>query len=120
MALALMGAWIRSLVLSDAIVVPSGTRWVDAAVSDAGYLMWVDFCDENPSPSIQWKQFSAGFFRNPELIEWRRPLLVFESGEFRASTKTAGRIWSAHFGAIVLPLTLISAYLLVVPSRKRP
>jgi hypothetical protein len=119
MALAMMGAWFRSLILCDAIVVQSGTRWVDAIVSDAGHLMWADVCDDSPAPFIQWKQFPAAKFRDQESIEWHKLGLSFAIGEFRSPKTAAGRIWSAPYCALVIPLTLLSAYLLLWKPRKR-
>jgi hypothetical protein len=119
MACATMGAWFRSFVLCDAIVVRSGTRWVDAIVADAGHLMWADICDVAPDPLIQWKQFPMAMFRDQESIEWHKLGFSFAIGEFRSPKTAAGRIWSAPYYALVSPLTLLSAYLLLRKPRTR-
>jgi hypothetical protein len=118
MALAMTGAWFRSLILCDAILIRSGTSWVDAIVSDAGHLMWADVCDDSPDPVIQWRQFPATMFRDQESIEWHKLWLSFAIGEFRSSKTVVGRIWSAPYCALVVPLTLLSAYLLLWKPRK--
>lgn len=110
MALVLMGGWIRSRVVQDQIILGANKR-CHVVVSSRGYLRWFAIDDESP-PFLSWRSgvytdISNGKFL---LATWRGTAVVHVY---------AGRDWIVPYAFVAIPLTLLSAYL-ILWRNKRP
>lgn len=116
MALAFVGGWIRSLSVTDSWQFPVGNRWHVGFVSHGGQFScgW-DNLEE--AMSYEWRSF-----------EWRKSVAYqFHNIRFDFSGGKAPKCGGGKpsqlmisYWSITLPLTLLSAYLLLVPSTKQP
>jgi hypothetical protein len=99
MALALMGLWLRSLSVSDRVIVVAGPRLHAACLSD-GAVVWVGRHSQ-PSERTQWLSGPVGSFDVHEFDD----LATF--GYILALPLT------------VLLFTFVAGCLILVPGRKR-
>lgn len=132
MALAFTGAWLRGHRLTD-VYSPGGTRTIiDSWTSSRDGIEWLRL--KRPQPMTPnrsgWRTHAAGttgssvagFIRSHEqTIDWRWGWLGFNFGESHASKPLAVRMQflTIPYWSLVLPLTLLSAYLILLPPRKR-
>lgn len=100
MALSIMAMWVRSRIVGDALLFEyqGRQRYV---VSAYGRLMW--WSDENIFPF----DYAIG-----------QPLDV-DRQEFELAQLDGTPFVALPYWYLVIPLTLLSAYMLLVPSRKR-
>jgi hypothetical protein len=130
MACVMCGMWMRSRVTHDGIY--HGMH---------GRSMWLSSCRQG----ISWTRSSKGqsdeFFYPVESwgvrswdarddsqdpyewhpVVWRWHWLGFDFGEHQQEPYFAKRVaWTVPYWSIVILLTLLSAYLLPIPSRNRP
>jgi hypothetical protein len=129
-ACVLLGLWVRSLVIRDEIRLRPN-RWLHAFASAAGTLRWGTFgplpavtdgndrlfeyttknVSDQDNNDVYWQQW-----RN----EWRYGWAGFDFGagyHWTRSDVTISR-WTAPHWAIILPLTLLSAWQLL--SKPKP
>ena len=101
MALLLMAGWMRSYVIQDVLsIYDNQSRRL--VVSFNGQLNWERLTpfvslQTSPMPVVRWRTFP---FNNP--VGWR-------------NSKAA--LWTVPYWPFVLPLTLLSAYLLLIKPR---
>jgi hypothetical protein len=110
MALVLTGEWIRSRVVQDQIILGVNKR-CHVVVSSRGYLRWFAIDDGSP-PFLSWR---SGVFTD---ISNEKFLLATGRGT-AVVTVYAGRDWIVPYAFGAVPLTLLSAYLLLSQPRKR-
>lgn len=115
MALAFVGGWIRSLAVTDSWQFPVRNRWHVGFVSHGGRFScgWTDL--KRPM-SYDWR-----------IVERRGPIAIRVRGLYFDFTDGNAPIPNGipsqriiPYWSMALPLTLLSAYLLLVPSTKRP
>lgn len=132
MALAVFGVWMRGYGVSDAF---------SFGVDEAGNNHWLNSSRDGirwerysgAGGVIGWKQFpvpqSGTVFPvdDPEwlsicAVDWRVRSCGFDFGEWRSKQKDAFRCdyWLIPYWSLVLPLTLLSAYLILWKPRKTP
>lgn len=123
MALVLAGIWVRSFNTFDILVCPA--RQQTTLVSGNGSIVWAKAWiakDTKPFQLPKWKAMpskSQLFFSDPALnINWIR--CRFGSGyEYTDAPirQISSSYWIFPFWSIVMPLTLLSAYLLLSKPR---
>lgn len=129
MALALTGAWIRSSLVQDEIYLLRPER-VYAIQSSVGGIQW-----ENHSPSFVFP--GGGSFHwisrtmvYPSERHWRSHVLeenvcwdcagfVYYKAIDSTPLSRTVEIWRGPYWSLVVPLTMLSSYLLLCPPRKR-
>ena len=136
MALAVMAAWLRSYVVYDWV-----TFWLQesgqSALSQCGCVVWQNRC--RPNPSNHFRGIEIGW----ESTDADRPALGIEthldnylilaptdstsewswSGFYFGATSDANglqRTWIISHSLLLLPLTLLSAYLILWKPRPKP
>jgi hypothetical protein len=129
MALILMVAWVRSLMICDTIVAPRrGTlQFVQSFVGTVrwGRHSWPGGVPDGvPLPSTMWmssklldEQIAESFWKH-RTIEWRWNWAGFD---FAAGDSAGERVerWAIPYWSLVIPLTLLSACLILQKARKR-
>ena len=124
MACVFMGGWVRSSVMIDCLTVSKGWWFgTEYFMSSNGLCAWytsiaTDF------PAIQWR---SAYHDDPEYQTTQIPRTkwswidygmslgdVIDENDYASRLK----IWVAPYWSIVVPLTLISAYLLLSKPRK--
>ena len=136
-ACALAGMWMRSLVYSDSVLLNRGVLANDFASSFQGGIKWVRSLDpliQSPAvPQIVAPRFQFSTTFRYDTDETLMPVFGGDVIEWRSHWQGAGfhfgtgRVSGYQFTVAVAPywfvtmlLTLMSAYLLLIPSRKRP
>ena len=128
MACVFVGGWVRSLRIQDAIVVPYGRGSSVQVVSACQCLILVSASDpmspvsmnkfswwSESVPSYLGDYYRLRFMEVIPTIKCRR----FHPSEFRHSqTSTVANCYHIPYWSIVIPLTLISAFLLLSKPRK--
>ena len=119
MACVLAGGWFRSLGLHDFICIPSGELSEDVLGSADGCLAWGLARVDNPRFKPSYR-LVTGTPADPNLkqslkFRMRWNLLGFAARDFYEIGESQCVL---PYGFIVLPLTLLSAYLIFWKSRK--
>jgi hypothetical protein len=120
-AIALMGLWIRSLRVVDLVQFPSGKHEdIRFVVTPDGYC-WEHSRFENAFPSkFYWFSTDASDYFSHRFSELSRPRgFTFVRHTGIEGIHETTHYWVPHWFCTV-STTLLSAYLLLVPSRKRP
>jgi hypothetical protein len=127
MACVLTGRWIRSLSLEDEVYFSLGKTTPVLLFSTQGYIVWakpvnVDWKDLKGQPS-RWRSSEFDprlgsreplFFQNPEFTwRWWIYAVIEDIAPLRRYRFLVISYWS-----LVVPLTLLSAYLLLWKPRK--
>lgn len=115
MALAFVGGWIRSLSVTDSCQFPVRNRWHVGFVSHGGRFScgWADL---KGAMRNDWRSVDT---HGPIAIRVRSLYFDFTEGKAPYSGGTAAQLMISYW-SMTLPLTLFSAFLLLVPSRTRP
>lgn len=118
-------AWIRSLCVNEAIMYRSDKNTLHDIRSFGGGLIWMT-THEGESKIIasnQYQTFKESRFRNPFESNriWSHNILGFEFGELRPSVRGMSvGVWVIRYSTFTIPLTLLSAWLLLSkPKRLR-
>lgn len=133
LACVLMGGWMRSTFLTDELGIPTWNHRGAALMSSGQSLLWITQ-DTNAATTgdypLDWMTVdSSDNLMNIEEIKWSWRQGGFGVGEWswleRGDTSQEGyRVTQTYrafpYWCITIPLTLLSAYLILVPSRKRP
>jgi len=122
----LIGGWMRSLISTDIMQFSSGNHAFDDVTSVDQVLVWGRNRTVEPQSVVtrpEWRSFEGASFdvfldRLDRECSWR--WCGFGVGELKkdSSKPLSLSFWSVPYWSIVLPLTLLSAYLLV--SKPRP
>jgi hypothetical protein len=129
-ALAFMVLWIRGIVVTEMfctgtgnglmyhslVLGRNGIRW-ERNQSD-GELGWMEgWTSHMPS----WPNDPLHGYTVPTVIEWRLQFGGFDFGRFHEQEYTASVVewWAIPYWSTVIPLTLLSAYLILWKARKR-
>jgi len=123
MTLAFMGGLIRSLSITEEVNFASSPYSIEVIRSQDGHIIWVSHSDLASPYVPRFPQWFSGefhelhtFFVDPE-IAWRTRSWLFAAGSLGQWTI----FWVIPYWLIVLPLTLLSAYLLLVkPQVAKP
>ena len=126
-----LAGWVRSSFFIDGLVIPLGMKSSASLVSSDSSLIWLTqqgdglFCYPN-LVSRRFSDIDDRIFENP-LFEWRWKRCGFGIGACVDGTKqvgnqmiqmTPGTVAVVPCWSVVIPLTLISALLLLSNSRK--
>jgi hypothetical protein len=126
MACLLAAAWVRSLIITDLICIPFGQLTEEVFVSEEGKLTWQRIREEDPASvptHLLWKCFYSGVGGvdddDPPVSHCR--FLGIEVGEY--TSKQMGSAFPSAFCSIpywlfVIPLTLVSVFLMLSKPRK--
>ncbi len=132
MALAFAGAWLRGHRVKD-VYSTGGPRTVyETWSSSREGISWLRLTLQQPitSSTSGWRTYIVGttgnsiegFIRNQkQTVDWRWKWLGFDSGESHASKPISIQMtfFTIPYWSLVLPLTLISAYLILWKPGKR-
>jgi hypothetical protein len=125
-ALVFLGGWVRSQSTVDVISFRSGTYLHHWLASDARFICWTrqyekysDSVWEVPEYSNSKRDASHDFRRDPN-IKWYGALREFGVFEYPASQFQGNSMatWLIPYWYVILPLALLSTYLLFVKPRK--
>ena len=122
-ALVFMGAWARSVSVMDAVQIRSGMYTMEHCVSVDHSLVWGRLRAEDSRSIIVFPVWEASKASNLDAFldranlrcSWRR--CGFGVGEMKAGPADRHTIWVIPYWVIVIPLTLLSAYLLLAKPR---
>jgi len=121
LACGFMAAWVRSVTVYDRLFLHNGTRRADSIDSVDGQLGWgVRYFSSDQNSAVTWKHdpFSAATLHDVIKIKWYGIGFCDELVEPALSSR--GVLWFVPYGSIVLPLTLLSAWLLLGKRRRFP
>lgn len=126
MALILAVAWMRSYFFNDEVLVPRGqsTYFLDSAHARIG---WGRTTPSHPSARTELHSFNMTKMNVLDSREscdlqvcWRWAGFRFELGTLRhQASRIEIETWMVPYWSLVLPLTLLSAYLILWNPRKR-
>ena len=123
MALMFTGGWIRSLSVDDSINFPSGKSTFHTISSDQNDLIWMAWSgpDFVPDRFPGFYESYVPLHSNNDPFGGNHPERDWHAFGFRfaesPSDTLAFRVWMVPYWSIVLPLTLLSAWLLLTKSR---
>ena len=114
--------WMRSYVIQDALLIPAQDGF-SGIESHGGSLTWFRWSASQPELSFEWISQDAEFESDPwdqVDIAWRFELAGFRFGAATAKDSPASRLvlWILPYWSLVLPLTLLSAWLILIKPRK--
>ena len=133
MACLLMGSWMRSRIGWDALEFFRGSF---AIQSDNGHLLLARIVINPSGRELKWSSMPGHYWMGPtpnnpwqpipfaqNKIDWSFRWNGFESGDVLTTpvtgpSQTWMQFWQVPYWSIVLPLTLISAFLLLSKPRK--
>lgn len=130
-ALVLANAWIRSFVCYDELVVSHQqfTHFIKSSRGRFGWEGWTDtpsFWDSNDI-QIYWENglmskddddLLGGLLGDSDEVEWQLKWAGFEFGDAtRVVEQRRVQRWDIPYWSLVLPLTLLSAWLLLIKPR---
>ncbi len=132
LACVLMAGWVRSLTFIEGVSIPVGMKRSASLVSNDSSLVWLTqhgdaFFLFPQFISRRFSDIDDRLFENP-FFEWRGKWCGFGFGISVDGTKqvgnqivqmTPGTVAVIPYWSVVIPLTLISAYLLVSKPRNR-
>ena len=115
MALGFVGGWIRSLSVTDSCQFPVRNRWHVGFVSHGGRFScgWTDLKEP---VRYEWRSFER---RRSIAYQFHDLCFDFSGGKAPNCGGKPSQLMISYW-SITLPLTLLSAYLLLAPSTKRP
>ena len=120
MALFFVGVWIRSYSVSEEIVVLMSGR-LHAFMSTGGSFSWVSSTGDRMPDSFEWEmnsQWPNGRTSSSRSIGMLSKIKNFQwSDTVWETTADKSRFWIIHYWQIAVPLTLLSAYLLLIKPR---
>ena len=117
MALVLAGGWVRSKIVGDELEFESGPASTEALESFNGSLLWATSIDSDAhagTPLFRWHSRPASDYehlRDP-IYEWEFRAFGFGVGHF-GDHHDGLWIYVTPYWALVIPLTLLSAILLL-------
>ena len=117
LACVLMGGWIRSLTSFEGVAIPRGSGMVSVFGSLLGNLVWGRFDDASmnriywessplPKSAVQPLAFDQAY-----QVKWQ--FCGFGHAIRSVSTTIEAKYWFISYWSIVVPLTLLSAFLLL-------
>jgi len=138
MAALCLGMWIRGRVIRDIYIFGNGKEdaYTAVATSPDG-IYWAYKYETEPElfdrsvvpgwhsaayPPDEPRDFENYRFINPWIFKWRYCWGGFDFGENHFNTGPLGwvnRYWVVPYWAIACPLTLLSAYLILWPRKRR-
>jgi hypothetical protein len=113
MACVFAAGWVRSISIEDQIQIKPPDRWhrfLHVFESSHSVISWVAL--DMQFGEIQWQSAPVGADRETMLLEW------FPQYAERREKKYV-KNWEVPYWSIVIPLTLLSAWLLLIDPRKR-
>jgi hypothetical protein len=119
--LLLMGGWLRSFAICDLILMRSHENHIEVFGSDSGSLVYWSREDDGPAPNVYMTQ-KSGLSSPDDTTKqryWNWGPFHVGSGEI-VQTRAPVAFVIIPYWSVTTPLTFVSAYLLLVPSRKRP
>lgn len=129
---AFAAGWVRSLWISDQLTYVVGTRPCESCLSVNGFLVWVSFRSdkplaENTTSAVRWNggiKVSPSDFNNQDaprqlVIDWTYRWPMFGAGRMRQYSNPNRSLMYVAYWSIVVPLILISAYLLLRTPREK-
>ena len=105
MACAIAGVWMRSLLVYEAVGIASGQRQ-HILLTMNGTTTWIGANEAPPQYAVRSWEIDQGDWIQQKANRYRG---VPDYGE-----------WCMPYSSVVVPLTLLSAYLILAQSRKRP
>jgi len=128
MACVFAAGWVRSQTLADCFVFPPKGRTTEAFQSRSGYLIWTTatifyFDTASMMHSFEYRilPLSPSVAADPWIQEFNRLRSIgclFYHDEIERQTEFEKRCRVIPYRSIVIPLTLLSAYLLLSKPRK--
>lgn len=127
MACAAMGMWIRSRVVGDSLTIPANHSVIGLS-SLRERVIWqrlwysdgIDLAAQKTFRHHSWKLTSPESDPREIDYDWHIEFLGFNfySGTIKPDSLSS-HLWSIPYGAITIPLTMLSAYLILwKPGRK--
>ena len=116
-----MAAWVRSTISGDEVTYASGATSCRIIALVDGHLAWLSFDDIRPTLVPKFPYWSAESFQkfdkfyNGKSKTWNWRFCGFAVGTAQNPGKTT--IFVVSFCSIVIPLTLLSGYLLLAKPR---
>ncbi|MDB5343493.1 MAG: hypothetical protein JWP89_1870 [Schlesneria sp.] len=114
MALAFMGAWIRSLLITDFCESPIGSVWQAGFVSHRGHFSY-GWTNRKGSTRFKWNSFDS---QDPIAIRSHSFFFDFTGGTAPNPSGMPSELIIPYW-SIIIPLTLLSACLILWKPRKR-
>jgi hypothetical protein len=111
-AMGLMGLWMRSRAMVEMILVPARTR-VHVALLLPGRVAWVSHRIDTPG-EVEWLQFPTTGMRTLDFEE-----IEADCRQDLAHSKQGYLELRMNLLATIVPLSLLSAYLILWRPRKR-
>ena len=129
MACVLMGGWIRSLRVHDQLIVPRGDS-VHIFASQNGMLGWARISQLLATIPFSWTSTTlTGTMEDSwddAEVHWRWHCCGFDIGAATLTAKSSiwgikmeVEQWGVPYWSLTIPLTLLSAYLMLWKPRKR-
>jgi hypothetical protein len=126
MACGFIIGWVRSLSVMDVLQIGSGSRTMEHCVSTNGSLIWGRFRTEDPNSVIVFPIWGTSgsstieaFLEHANLrCNWRS--FGFGRGDLNIDSLDRSRhtFWMIPYWSIILPLTVLSAFLLLTKPRQ--
>ena len=124
MALVFMGGWVRSVSLTDNIVVPCERNRIHVLLSLDSTLGWWIYRADKPHGKPAWPDWrsevtvDAGRLNNGN-VQWNWRCCGFGRGATAiAADGSMAQLWTIPYWSVTTPLTLLSAFLLLSKPRK--
>jgi hypothetical protein len=112
--------WVRSRLIMDHFCYRTSASTYQELFSVAGQIWWTGTIESRGKLDCKWyssNQNTNILICRPEDILWRRKFFEFEFGEFPDPNIGNATYCIAPYWSIVIPLTLLSAYLLLSKPR---
>ena len=123
LALASIVGWVRSFYVNDVILFPTANA-MNTWISDKHGLSWLTMAQTTEEHEEQMKEFDVPFviaFAFPQSLDlrgWKRKSTFYGFELFeRDRHELTDRVQIIPYGSIVVPLTLISLWLLLSKPR---
>lgn len=116
MALVLTGMWFRSRVSLDLLEINFQGR-CHQFESCAGIINYS--CDPDLTPGAPTIDWGSGLITQPEGIDWTFSLSDFGYRPYQTTSGIDFDNWYFPYWFLVIPLTLLSAYLILSKPRQR-
>jgi len=125
MAFVLAGLWTRSFYHADQLSYATGKHSVEKLHSGNGFAVWMsyDVVWDQRFPAIEWNwvypkdaYFNDQGAANGSKMEWQFNWLCIGSGKV---ANNSNRVRFISYWSITIPLTLLSAYLLLWPGKRQ-
>lgn len=111
--------WMRSYVVEDRLLIRNSPS-LNTVVSSSGVLSWDRMTPFPFHQPIDWQSIDASDLEHSGLwsrwsFEWRWTMLGFEFGKVKwpFDKPVWVEVWVIPYWSLVLPLTLLSAYLIL-------